>query len=908
MINDRVNFSKRDKKWIEEQIVQIAKNSPTTQESIRESTTFWDYYNNKPNDKKHDFLRKAGENMELPVYYYHIPIQRTMIDSLVSQQANRPFNFSITMCDKTSLEEKYANQLKEYIQFALENAEKKTEMLTEIAGNIQEQVGQMEQMLQEGSQQIQQAQEQGQEVHPEQMQQLQQLEQQLPLIKKQAEQQLKAIEKQSIITADEIDRIKKHQLMSYKDIKEIIAQKTLVKLIQELRIDSKITKAFLSKVVVGKSRYFVYYDGKTVLPQFDVLDAINVTYPLVDGVEDISKGKWVKIRTQMSVHHVLNNWGKEIEKKYGVKAIDDLTVFGSYNYQKESFISTPMNGAIFIDDINSPMAGNESISVDRVFFKANRKQIVKYSPNVNSDKDSDVFRHFVDPNKEIIKKEDYKYKVVTDENGIKKSYYINKKNEKLIFKEDEVELYSESKKESYTEVYTTDIYEGVIINNLYIVALKLHEYTVKNVDRYADKNLPVFGRTNISVTDQPYSLIGATIDLQDLYDVVYMQQQLMIALSGTKGNIIDRSQKPQGMSDEEWEYNMKMGRLYIQTKDKNGNNINPSFNQWSSYDNTLSPSIQYFGMILDRLEGTMGNVIGMSPQRRGKVVPSDQVATFEMAIQQNELVTEIIYYDHDIEASNALAELLHLALRYCYINNDILDLQSKEMGSEIFMIPANLLNNVQWRLNVMNNVKDEKTLKDIRGLLMNSWTKGQTSLSQLTDSMTEDSITELKVKIKYWEDRASQLNAQSMQAEKEGNLEVEKAKAQYKAEFDNEWKMQTLKIQEQLAGLESKRIEYDGQLKERDLAIKEKVANDANKLKLLELLNEQSSETGVLAENKEARINSQKLEAIQIQLNAMMQGMNMNLQLDKNNKDHTANMEKIKVDKAKKINKEHVID
>jgi hypothetical protein len=43
---------------------------------------------------------------------------------------------------------------------------------------------------------------------------------------------------------------------------------------------------------------------------------------------------------------------------------------------------------------------------------------------------------------------------------------------------------------------------------------------------------------------KPYSLIGETEDLQDLYDVLHFHKENLIALSGVKGSYMDLSQLP----------------------------------------------------------------------------------------------------------------------------------------------------------------------------------------------------------------------------------------------------------------------------------------------------------------------------------------------------------------------------
>ena len=196
----------------------------------------------------------------------------------------------------------------------------------------------------------------------------------------------------------------------------------------------------------------------------------------------------------------------------------------------------------------------------------------------------------------------------------------------------------------------------------------------------------------------------------------------------------------------------------------------------------------------------------------------------------------------------------------------------------MFMIPPNMLTSVQFDTCIANNTREEKTLKDIRALLQGSWKQGQTPISQLVDAMVETSVTELKAKVKYWDEKAQELKSQSHDAEKQDQMDLIKAKEQFKAEFEQDAKEQQAKTNELLVQIQQQRIALDGQIAQRNSEIQQKANEDTNKLKLLDLINKEKAETGVLAENKEARIVNQELDKIRIQLDAMMDGMNLHMQ------------------------------
>src|SRR5690606_16213118 len=99
-------------------------------------------------------------------------------------------------------------------------------------------------------------------------------------------------------------------------------------------------------------------------------------------------------------------------------------------------------------------------------------------------------------------------------------FYINKKDETDFRREEDVETINSNKGESFADKYTNDLYSGVVINDRYVVNEGKNPFTLRDIDRHGNINLPVFGKTYASIVDQPYSLIMATKDLQDLYDIV----------------------------------------------------------------------------------------------------------------------------------------------------------------------------------------------------------------------------------------------------------------------------------------------------------------------------------------------------------------------------------------------------
>ena len=100
--------------YIKKKAKMIAETEPRTPLSIKQDVINWSYYNNNPNKKKYEYLIKKGD-ARMPMYTVHIPCQRPICDVLISQQAKRTWQFTVSAVDRDSLKAKWEAKQKAYI-------------------------------------------------------------------------------------------------------------------------------------------------------------------------------------------------------------------------------------------------------------------------------------------------------------------------------------------------------------------------------------------------------------------------------------------------------------------------------------------------------------------------------------------------------------------------------------------------------------------------------------------------------------------------------------------------------------------------------------------------------------------------------------------------------------------------
>lgn len=841
----------------------------------------WDLYHNKVNPARFNYLLKVG-NYSLPARPRHIPLQKHLIDSLSSQQRHRPFVFSLVVTNEEAIKDKGLKLLREFIDKVWLYIHQKH------YGNIQK-INSIDQKMMQLRQMMEQKPE-SQEAVMEQ----QQIKMQLPQIETVLTQMKEQIEMDDKVDQDTMNEYERYYRYGNKDIKEELAEKVMRKLRSSLNVKRKSTLNFISQCVTGKQYYYVDYIQGDRFPRYETLDTTKVLYPKIPGIRWIQDGPWVVIKEKLSYQQVLVEFGGDLKKEYGEEVLKKLSSTAMpMSSSNSTFVSTPEGGVLYEGPYSGTFENAQGLEVSRVFVKVPRKVYVKYSPNPHQS--GKYFRHFIDKNKIIIDETDYTYQ---------NEKYIGKREGMTVLNRKDVEPYNPLKDQSVNVKYTNDIYMGVVIEGNYLVSCKKKDEVYRGLDNHDDVKLPVVGPSYSSMAEQPYSLIYSTRDLQELYDIVYTMRELMVALSGTKTIIADKGQKPGDLEQDEHEYQKKLGTFWIETFDPvSGVPKRSNFNQWSMVDLSLSSSAKNLSDMLRELEETMGNIIGVPRPRQGQVVNTDQVGTFKESIKRAHLITEILYNDHDEVETQALKQLVNLSIKYCYKDSTDLEINDIRSGSDIFHIPAGIFNEIEFDVNVENNTEQAQQLQDVKDLMLGAWNKGQVPFQAMLESWNADTVVGLAKKVEYFTEKAEKIRQESMGAEQQNKIDLQREKIKFAQEFEGYWKNMQIEIDKMKLELEKAKMESDKNIDEREIALKEKDLEYDTMLRTAELANEQRSEDNVIANNDKHATIDETLRVLEMQLNNLY-----NMATLKSKEKEGIKKLEVEKTKAKKIVKEHASD
>lgn len=834
-----VDETKKGEKGWQEKMVRSIINSCLSSNAEKAKDRFcYRFYNNVWDQREFDYVTKVGD-YTYPARVTFTPIVKQDLEYLRSNMARRPFLYRIFAIDEVAMDRRQKAKRKLEIDTRLKRIRKQSEDFLA----AQREALERKEML---GQQMQQEPE-----SEEQAMQQQQLQEKWPEIERQFNLYIANLKDEMKLKDKEVAEIEKYMNYTYKDFVEEAAYDCFEESIQKLKLLYERLKAFTDKIICGKSIFLVDYQPGMKVPVFKRLQPTSTYWSNDSDNEWIQDGRWAAFKTRMNYNQILDTFKLPTDQRIRLEKLSQM-------YSDSTMSSTPVGGAVFDEDTlsNTKLYGGSrsavgGIDVWSVFFRVPRKIYIKKSPNKY--KEDDYFSHYSNEEPKI----------------------NEKKGEKLEVR------------------YVDDIWEGFLIGNDIVYGVKRRDIQNRDPETY-DVKLPIYGLSYNSETDSPYSIVWATKDIQRESDLIRYYRHLMFALAGAKGIVMDKAQKPATMNTKEWLYNRKMGVTWIDSSRQK----NARYNQFTNYDDTISPSIQYIDGMLLNLQELVHTITGVSRQSLGQVVATDQVRTNESSIRQSSLVTEILYYEADLVFAEACTGFLNV-LRIAKNDGGLVSYENKDGVLQIREIPKEVFKDSKLKMFIRENTKNLENLRELKQLAYAAFSRGNISVPQMVQVITNENVVELERKLEYFAEKADEILALRSQEASEAEHQKEMMLKQFEQEFEKYIKEQEFELKDK----ELQIRQFEVGLKERELEMKAGAEMLNAELKIQELDSENAIEAAYLQEQNRAARMHEDLQALQIKINAMLQMMGMDKDIAMSNEKN-----KVELTKAKSKNKEHIKD
>lgn len=430
---------------------------------------------------------------------------------------------------------------------------------------------------------------------------------------------------------------------------------------------------------------------------------------------------------------------------------------------------------------------------------------------------------------------DYAVKMLRDD--LVKVYWVEwKENTRMTSEiDDEITVGRKKKKvrDSLTK-YRLDRYEGVRIGERIYVDMGRSNYVIRSSRKPWDAPLTFNGACYNDRNGEPFSLVMATKDLAMKIDIMHYFLENLVAVSGTKAIPVSFPDIPVWLASDpvervqRWLGHVKKGAvLFDLSQDGSG-----KFQNYTTYDLTLSNSIVTLEKIILLLEDTAAKITGVPRHRLGQMLQKDGKGVTENAIEQSTVVTQPMLQIHNTVMRMALSDHLnHCRFAYKEGYPGLFALGS--YGKEIFTKAHEKFTLADLDVHISDSSETVKAIEEVKALSRELALSMKVNPAFLFDLAGNRSLTQVRELAKQAFESGAQAEIDSLTSQlNEANNQLQ----QYYAELS--------RLKESDAGLKSRelelktrdseernRLEWTRRRDEKELGLK-KLENDGKRIQL----------------------------------------------------------------------------
>lgn len=362
------------------------------------------------------------------------------------------------------------------------------------------------------------------------------------------------------------------------------------------------------------------------------------------------------------------------------------------------------------------------------------------------------------------------------------------------------------------------------------IVLDEEDKVIRSMTNPTQCTLDLNGIYHIDKNGKPYSLVFATMKLQDKYNLLHFYRDNLIATSGTKGQYLDVSMLPDFLGDEpaekiiKWiQYKKAAGLALLNTAQEGFTNLNTIYN---GFDDTVGgQAIQAIQLAIDQTEYICSALTGVYRERLNQISQRDAVTNVQVGIKQSAIITRQYHAVMDDIISQLLLDsidMCKITLKDGYLGSVLLNGAFK-----VFEIKPEYFTTTDYDIHIESSGDIAQQLTKIEMMSMELIKGGATDVDLIVDIIGAKSLTDVKQKVVAAIEKKKQENNQLGQLQQQVG-QYDQAVKQYENEIS--------KLQQQIEQLNKedkqlKRYELDKKFdienkkiaqKDRELEIKDK--------------------------------------------------------------------------------------
>ena len=547
----------------------------------------------------------------------------------------------------------------------------------------------------------------------------------------------------NIIPPEDPERVIRNRIKSYKDIREVNANRLLRIFWQELDLKEKFNEGLQHGLTASEEIYYVGIIGGK--PGVRVVNPLGFDFDRSPELRNIEDSDWAKEERYLSVGQIIDEYGefltqeqiKDIELGKAGSGINSRYFYPEFGYH-------PVDLKIHLENYGD-VSRNNKPSYTRVIdtvWKSRKK--IGFVRSVTGDGEVE----------ETVVDDTFSLSPAQKEAGV-----------------------------TITWRWINVVYKGTRIGSDIYVDISELPYQLRSADNPSECKLPYVGKVYNGLNSVATSFVDMLKPHQYLYNIIWYRLELELAKAKGKAVIMDLAQLPksEGIDISEWiHYLDNAGVMFINSFEE-GEGINAgktsAFNQFTEVDRAASQVIGQYISILTKIENLFDTISGLNPQRMGQVQASETATGVERSVRQSNTITAPIFYIHDVIKKNVLTQLLEVA-KVAYSDGKKGRFYVDETYTEMLNIDGAIFADSDYAVYITNGALEKKKLETVEQAAMAALQAASIKLREYVSVINSPSFAE---KISILEQAEIQVRAEQMEqqvAQNRALLEVEQERTQ----------------------------------------------------------------------------------------------------------------------------------
>lgn len=526
---------------------------------------------------------------------------------------------------------------------------------------------------------------------------------------------------------------------TYKDIREINANRLLQILWEDLDLKTKFNKGWEHALVGAEEIYYVGEVGGK--PNVRVVNPLNFDYdrsPELDNVED---GDWAREERYLSPGTIIDEYGDFLT----TQQVRDI---------ESGVISNPARDTFFF-----PEFAYKPIDL--------KIHLSRYGTSSNTN--SPRYIRVLDVVWKTRKKLGF-VRQVTDDGQVEETIV-----------DDTFKLSSEQKDAGVTIEWRwiNEVMKGTKIGTDIYVDIGAIPYQMRHPDNISECKLPYVGRIYNNLNSVETSLVDILKPHQYLYNIIWYRLESEIAKAKGKATIMDLAQLPksEGIDITEWIYYLnEAGVMFINSFEEGEENSvsqgkTSNFNQFREIDRAASQSIGQYISILSKIESLFDTIAGIPPQRQAQTSSSETATGVERAVRQSTTITAPYFYVHDRVKQQVLTQLVEVC-KYSYSEGKKGLFYVDETYRQMIDVDGETFTDSYYAVFIVNGVAHKIKLDKMERAAEIAMGNGQIQLKDFIKLIRATSLSEKENAVEKGVDDTQQ---RSIELEQQRNISIERA-------------------------------------------------------------------------------------------------------------------------------------